>query len=135
MTQAGVGLCSYKTTEQKAEAAALFVRWLTESERNLDFVAQTGYMPVRSGAFDAIEGYDSFPEPVASYRQLYAALKTMREDYTPVTEPRVAGYYARVNALYDGLRQMQQELPARAAAGEDVEALAAETWALLCSIR
>ena len=135
MTQAGVGLCSYKTTEQKAEAAALFVRWLTESERNLDFVAQTGYMPVRSGAFDAIEGYDSFPEPVASYRQLYAALKTMREDYTPVSEPRFAGYYARVNALYDGLRQMQQELPARAAAGEDVEALAAETWALLCSIR
>lgn len=41
MTQAGVGLGAYKTTEQKAEAAALFVRWLTEPERNLDFVAQT----------------------------------------------------------------------------------------------
>ena len=35
MTQAGVGLCAYKTTAQKAEAAALFVRWLTENERNL----------------------------------------------------------------------------------------------------
>ena len=31
MTQAGVGLCAYKTTDQKAEAAALFVRWLTEN--------------------------------------------------------------------------------------------------------
>ena len=31
MTQAGVGLCAYKTTDQKAEAAALFVRWLTET--------------------------------------------------------------------------------------------------------
>ena len=135
MTQAGVGLGAYKTTDQKAEAAALFVRWLTEPERNLDFVAQTGYMPVRSGAFDGIENYDKFPEPAESYQQLYAALKTMREDYTPVSEPRFEGYYSKVSALYDGLRQLQKELPARAAAGENVDALAEETWALLCSIR
>ena len=134
MTQAGVGLCAYKTTDQKAEAAALFVRWLTEAERNLDFVAQTGYMPVRNGAFDAIADYESFPEPVESYRQLYAALKTMRESYIPVSEPRFDGYYGRVNSLYDSLRQLQQELPLRAAAGEDVDALAEETWELLCSI-
>ncbi len=134
MTQAGVGLCAYKTTEQKGEAAALFVRWLTEGERNLDFVAQTGYMPVRNGAFDTIEGYDNFPEPTESYRQLYAALKTMQENYTPISEPRFEGYYGKVGTLYTGLRQMQQEMPARAAAGEDVNALAEETWALLCSI-
>ena len=134
MTQAGVGLCAYRTTEQKAEAAALFVRWLTEAERNLDFVAQTGYMPVRSGAFDAIADCDNFPAPEESYRQLYAALKTMREDYTPVSEPRFEGYYGRVSVLYDGLRRLQQELPARAAAGEDIDALAEETWELLCSI-
>ena len=135
MTQAGVGLCAYKTTEQKAEAAALFVRWLTEADRNLDFVAQTGYMPVRSGAFDAIADYDNFPAPEESYRQLYAALKTMREDYVPVSEPRFEGYYGKVSVLYDGLRQLQQELPKRAAAGEDIDALAEETWALFCSIR
>ena len=135
MTQAGVGLCAYKTTAQKAEAAALFVRWLTEAERNLDFVAQTGYMPVRSGAFDAILDYDNFPAPAAAYESLYAALKTMREDYTPVSEPRFEGYYGRVSVLYDGLRQLQKELPKRAAAGEDIDALAEETWALFCSIR
>ena len=134
MTQAGVGLCAYKTTAQKAEAAALFVRWLTESERNLDFVAQTGYMPVRNGAFDAIENYDKFPEPTESYRQLYAALKIMQENYTPLSEPRFGGYYGKVSQLYDGLRQMQQELPARAAAGESIDALAEETWALLCAV-
>lgn len=59
----------------------------------------------------------------------------MREDYTPVSEPRFEGYYSKVSALYDGLRQLQKELPARAAAGENVDALAEETWALLCSIR
>ena len=135
MTQAGVGLCAYKTTEQKAEASALFVRWLTEAERNLDFVAQTGYMPVRNGAFDAIESYASFPEPAAAYESLYAALKTMREDYVPVSEPRFEGYYGKVSVLYDGLRRLQQELPKRAAAGEDIDALAEETWTLFCSIR
>ena len=134
MTQAGVGLCACKTTAQKAEAAALFVRWLTEAGRNLDFVAQTGYMPVRNGAFDAISDYESFPEPAAAYESLYSALKTMREDYTPISEPRFAGYYGKLSILYDGLRQLQQELPARAAAGEDIDALAEETWELLCSI-
>ena len=119
---------------KKAEAAALFVRWLTESERNLDFVAQTGYMPVRNGAFDAIENYDKFPEPTESYRQLYAALKIMQESYTPLSEPRFEGYYGKVSQLYDGLRKMQQELPARAAAGESIDTLAEETWALLCAI-
>ena len=134
MTQAGVGLCAYRTTEQKAEAAALFVRWLTEAERNLDFVAQTGYMPVRNGAFDAIEDYDHFPEPEESYQSLYTVLKTMREDYVPVSEPRFEGYYGRVGVLYDRLRQLQQEFPARVAAGENVDALAEETWELFCSI-
>lgn len=30
MTQAGVGLCAYKTTEQKQEAASVFAHWLVE---------------------------------------------------------------------------------------------------------
>ncbi len=135
MTQAGVGLCAYRTTDQKAEAAALFARWLTEPERNLNFAAQTGYMPVRSGAFDAIADYAEFPAPRESYQNLYAALGAMREDFTPVSEPRFDGYYGRIGTLYDGLRQLQKELPARAAAGEDVDALAEETWELFCSIR
>ena len=59
-------------------------------------------MPVRNGAFDDIENYDKFPEPAESYQQLYAALKTMRENYTPVSEPRFEGYYGKVTALYDG---------------------------------
>lgn len=132
MTQAGVGLGACRTTDQKAEAAALFVRWLTEPERNLDFVAQTGYMPVRNGAFDSIDEIE-FADP--GYANLYAALKTMQETYTPLAEVRFTDYYSKVHTLYDGLRQMQQELPRRAAAGEDVEALAEETWALFRSIQ
>ena len=36
-----------------------------------------------------------------------------------MSEPRFEGYYGRVSVLYDGLRRLQQELPARAAAGEE----------------
>ena len=92
-------------------------------------------MPVRNGAFDAISDYDSFPEPEESYRQLYDALQSMQAGYTPVSEPRFDGYYGRIAVLYDGLRQMQKELPARAAAGEDIDSLAGETWELLCSVQ
>ena len=62
-------------------------------------------------------------------------LETMREDYVPVSEPRFEGYYGKVSVLYDGLRRLQQDLPKRAAAGENIDALAEETWALFCSIR
>ncbi len=134
MTQAGVGLCAYKTDEQRAEAASLFVHWLTEPERNLDFVAETGYMPVRNGAFDAIEDYTDFPEPQQAYQNLYAALNTMRQEYTPVSEPRFSGYYGKVNALYDALREAQKAYPARLANGENMDDLANETWTLLCSM-
>ncbi len=134
MTQAGVGLAAYKTTEQRAEAAALFVSWLTEAERNLAFAADTGYMPVRVGAFDGIDlnRYD-FPEE--SYVALYAALKEAQESYTPVSEPNFAGYYDSIYTLYDGLRRMQQEMPGRLAAGEELEALAEETWVFFRSVR
>lgn len=131
MTQAGVGLCAHKTDEKKAEAASVFAHWLTESQRNLDFVAETGYMPVRKDAFDAIGSYD-FAEQ--SYRNLYNALSIMQESYTPISEPRFVGYYARVNALYGALREAQVDYPARLALGESVDALAEETWELFRSI-
>ena len=76
ITQAGVGLCAYKTTSQKAEASAIFAKWLTEPERNLEFVCQTGYMPVTNGAFDKI---DDCRFKTADYEKLYAALKKVKE--------------------------------------------------------
>ena len=122
------------TDEQRAEAASLFVHWLTEPERNLDFVAETGYMPVRNGAFDAIGDYTDFTEPQQAYQNLYAALNTMRQEYTPVSEPRFSGYYGKVNSLYDALRETQKDYPARLASGESVDELANETWTMLCSM-
>jgi len=131
-TQAGVGLCALQTTDRKAEAAGVFARWLTESERNLTFVTQTGYMPVRRGAFDAI---DSHTFPSDTYRELYRALQTVNQTCTLRQEPGGGGYYTRVTALYDALRQLQPELRTRYLAGESPDDLAEETWQLFQSIR
>ena len=80
MPQAGVGLCAFKTTDQKAEAAAVFLRWLTEQQRNLEFAANTGYMPVSSAAFDAIADY---PFEQQSYQRLYDVYNEMRIQNPP----------------------------------------------------
>ena len=132
MPMSGVGLCAYNSTEQKAEAASVFVHWLTEGKRNLEFVVETGYMPVNNEAFEAIANYDNFPSE--GYESLYDAINTMREGYTPVVRPTFGGYYDKVNALYDGLRDMLPKFSHRVDSGENAETLAEETWKFFCSI-
>ena len=126
-TQAGVGLCAYKTTDQKAEAASVFAHWLTEGKRNLAFVAETGYMPVRNDAYKALESY-SFPKE--SYKELYLALTEIRNTQTFLREPNFVGYYNKVNTLYDELRRVQTTMPERVKNGESAEKLANELWEL-----
>ena len=126
-TQAGVGLCANKTTDRKAEAASVFAHWLTEGERNLAFVAETGYMPVRNDAYKALESY-SFPKE--SYKELYSALTEIRNTQTFLREPSFVGYYNKVNTLYDELRRAQATMPERVKNGESAEKLANELWKL-----
>ena len=124
-TQAGVGLCAYKTTEEKAEAATVFVRWFTEAQRNFDFVISTGYMPVHDGAFDKIQNHE-FTKP--SYENLYAALGETKQTCTLVSEPSFANYYTKVNALYASLRALQNDLLTKYANGANAESIATEIW-------
>ena len=132
MPQTGVGMAAYYTTDKKAEAAALFLEWFTEGERNLDFVVETGYMPVNNKAFDAI---DDYPFEGEGYESLFTTIKEMREEYKAVVRPDITGFYGKTNALYDGLREMHPELKKRAAAGEDPAKLTQEIWELFASIK
>lgn len=49
--QRGGGLAVAKSTPEKEEAAALFLKWFTAPEQNMRFVASTGYLPVTGQAF------------------------------------------------------------------------------------
>lgn len=125
VTQAGVGLCAYKTTEQKAEAVSVFAHWLTDSERNLDFCVETGYMPVNKASFDRISDY-SFKTD--AYKNLYNAISKVNETATAVREPSFAGYYNKIYLLYDSIRVAQKTMPNRYKDGESAEMLADELW-------
>lgn len=131
MPQTGVGFASYETTEQKAQAAAVFLRWFTEGQRNLDFVAETGYMPVSSMAFEVIDTY-TFADP--AHTRLYEAICSMRKTHTPVVRPDFDGFYDKVDQLYAALRDQQPLLRARSDAGEAALTLAEETWDIFRSV-
>lgn len=128
VTQAGVGLCAYDTTKEKREAAAIFASWLTDKTRNLDFVTQTGYMPVRKEAFEELENYQFDNE---GYRNLYKALGKVQSEGTLVREPSFEGYYNKVYGLYDGIKAVQEDMAERSKAGEDPKIMAMELWDLL----
>ena len=113
-TQAGVGLCAYKTTPQKAEAATVFAKWFTEEKRNLDFVAQTGYMPVKTGAFGKLDAYTFKTE---AFRNTYAALKSTVDNCTFLSESSTAGYFPNTYKLYSKIRELQKGLPSMYASG------------------
>ena len=128
--QSGHGCAAHQQDGRAAASrAAVFLRWLTEQQRNLEFAADTGYMPVSSAAFDAIADY---PFEQQSYQRLYDVYNEMRIQNTPLSEPGIVGYHAKAKALYDSLRQRQKDYPQRLADGETLEALAEETWQLLC---
>lgn len=131
ITQAGVGLCATKTTEQKAEAAAVFAQWLTEPARNLEFCAGSGYMPVTQEAFEQIKTYEFAAE---SYSRLYNTLNEVMQTASAVREPSFNGYYNKIYALYDALRELQSEIPARLAQGESSEQIIQETWDIFSTI-
>lgn len=130
-TQAGVGLCAYKTTPQKAEAATAFAKWFTEEKRNLDFVAQTGYMPVKNGAFDKLESYTFKTE---DFRNTYAALKSTVESCTFLSEPSMAGYFPNTYTLYSKIRAMQKELPSMYENGKTEEEITDQLVDMFLSI-
>lgn len=130
-TQAGVGLCAYKTTDQKAEAATVFAKWFTDEKINHDFAAQTGYIPVRKGAFDLLSDY---PFKSESFKNTYLALKTTMENCTILAEPSIDGFYPNTYALYNGIRQIQKQLQTKYANGETTESITQELVDLFLNI-
>lgn len=75
--QQGAGMCIAKSTPAQQEGAALFLKWFTAPEQNIDFAMTTGYLPVQTAAYSS----DAFQ----------AALDTLRSGEK--TQQNVAGVY------------------------------------------
>lgn len=52
--QRGSGMVVISSDEKKEYAAAVFLKWFTESEQNMKFISQTGYLPVTNAAFETV---------------------------------------------------------------------------------
>ncbi len=53
--QQGAGMSVIKSDEKTEYACTLFLKWFTEAERNLEFAADSGYLPVKKAANSAEE--------------------------------------------------------------------------------
>jgi multiple sugar transport system substrate-binding protein len=113
--QQGVGLCAARGDEKKQAAALIFAKWITQGEANLDFVTQSGYMPVQNSSFEAIGDYNFANE---SYRSLYEAMDFMHAEYSFYLPPVVDGYYDILWTFYDGSIEVLCECKAAYEQGE-----------------
>ena len=89
--QRGAGICLTKSDPEREEAAAKFVKWLTEPEKNVQFVTSVGYMPVTEKAFELL------PEAINNltnekYKSLYQAFIDTQNEYTFYCAPQMDSY-------------------------------------------
>ena len=102
--QRGVGFCTVRSTPEREQAAVTFLKWLTEPERNVEFVTRAGYMPVTQVAFEnelpkAIEGLES-----PKYASLYQAYLDTQADYEFYVPPQLETYLGLETTLEDQVR-------------------------------
>ncbi len=100
--QRGAGMCVIKSTEQREQAAAIFLKWFTSPENNLYFVSQTGYLPVTLEAFGEIMTQETANIPNANIKMLLSICRMMQEEYQFETAP-----------LFDGIDQWQEQYEKR----------------------
>lgn len=60
VVQQGAGMVVVKSDEKKEYACSVFLKWLTEQDRNIDFSVSSGYLPVKKSANDPKAFSDAF---------------------------------------------------------------------------
>lgn len=82
VVQRGGGLFAMKSEEAKRnEAAAIFAKWVTMGQANLDFVTKAGYLPVTGEAFELLFSDLNMVEN-EKYQMLYETVGGVYDEYT-----------------------------------------------------
>ena len=126
----GGGLFAMKSEDERLNAAAyIFAKWLTEKEQNLNFVTQSGYLPVTDAAFDSLFS-DIGIVKNERYHSLYQAVDTMRKDYTFYAQPLYKGASDIQLGFETNVKEVlllaHNQYGLRVAAGEDPDAVLEE---------
>lgn len=106
--QRGAGVCMTKSTPEREKAAALFLKWLTEPEKNVEFVTSLGYMPVTQEAFAYLpEKIETLEDP--KYRSLYEAYIDTQKEFQFYHAPQIDTYLDLETRFEKNVRtQLQQ---------------------------
>jgi multiple sugar transport system substrate-binding protein len=105
----GAGICVTKSEPVKEYAAVMFLDWLTEARRNLEYSTSIGYLPVRKAAFEEIlAGNYPVIENQLSQKMLLVVAQ-MYKDYDFYFPPAFDGYEALWFRFNDRLRQAARE--------------------------
>ena len=125
----GAGMAVAKTTEDREKACAEFLKWFTESERNLKFAVGTAYLPVKNEALTyektvQVLGTEDENEIMV---QTAKALYEMLGKYTLYANaPFEKSYDARNivnNSLSDYITQVLKEMEESGASGQEKQTL------------
>ena len=117
--QRGGGLMVAKSEEKKDYAASVFLKWLTASEQNMSFVANTGYLPVTKQAFEQDLGthMDTVEDP--RIKKMLTSVLAMYEDYTFFTAPTYASFDSDSDAFEERFKEVLTEHRGRYLEGND----------------
>ena len=90
--QRGAGICTVKSTPEREKACVAFLKWLTDSQKNVEFVARLGYMPVKQKSFDLYleDAIDNLTDPM--YVTLYKTFQQTQEQYEFYVPPQLDAY-------------------------------------------
>lgn len=102
--QRGAGLCTVKTTKEREEACVTFLKWLTDTKNNVDFVTKAGYMPVKKAAFEK-----ELPEAINNLEseksaQLYSSFIKTQDEYKFYIPPQIDTYLETEDKFEDTVR-------------------------------
>lgn len=120
--QRGGGLMVAKSDEQREYAAGVFIKWLTASEQNMSFVANTGYLPVTKQAFedDLSEHMDTVEDP--RIKKMLTSVLSMYEDYSFFTAPTYASFDSDSDAYEDDFKDLLTDMRTEYLAGNEISA-------------
>ena len=106
--QRGAGICTVKSTSRREKACMTFLKWLTETERNVQFVTSLGYMPVKQEAFSSYlpQAISELTDPM--YISMYQAFMQAKAEYKFYTPPQYESYLELETEFEDLAREKLQ---------------------------
>lgn len=100
--QQGAGMCVSASDPQKQEGAVLFLKWFTEIDQNIEFATTTGYLPVKTDAYESstlgtmmhkLQNGEKTQQNIAAVYEI--ALHQITEANTYAIEPFEGSYEVR----------------------------------------